>query len=503
MNNRTHDNTACERHAADAADDVNKHSTSIRHEAIAPSRAAVSRLLRWVAAAGAAALVACSSLPTVGPELAQPRGALRIEAANGKLLTARQSQAVIEKLKQAGKGTELLERHLALEEAVADAPLSVGNSARLLQDGPATYAAMLAAIRGARDHVNMETYILDDDAAGRSFADALIERQRAGVQVNLIHDGIGTLSTPKAFFTRLTDAGVKVLEFNPINPLDAKTGWNPNQRDHRKILIVDGATGFLGGINISGVYSGGSAHHRTDQTPDGSGLPPLPWRDTDLQLQGPVVAELQKLFIGTWQRQKGEPLAPRDYFPTPTAKGNSVVRAIGSDPDEPFSLIYATFISAINSAESEVLLTNAYFVPDPQLTTSLIAAAQRGVDVKVIVPSTSDSWLVFRAGRSHYEELLRGGVKLYERREVLLHAKTAIIDGVWSTVGSANLDWRSFLHNQEVNAVILGVDFGARMREAFEKDLAASEPITLERWHQRPAAVRMKEMIGRMWEYWL
>ena len=163
-----------------------------------------------------------------------------------------------------------------------------------------------------------------------------------------------------------------------------------------------------------------------------------------------------------------------------------MVRAIGSNPEEPFSPIYVTLISALNSAESEILLTNAYFVPDPQLMKALTDAVARGVDVKLIVPSTTDSSLVFHAGRSHYEPLLRGGVKIYERRSALLHAKTAVIDGVWSTVGSTNLDWRSFLHNQELTAVILGSEFGVKMRAAFERDLADSDQITLEAWERRP-----------------
>jgi cardiolipin synthase len=180
-----------------------------------------------------------------------------------------------------------------------------------------------------------------------------------------------------------------------------------------------------------------------------------------------------------------------------------VVRAIGSTPDEPYSQIYVTLISAINSAETDILLTNAYFVPDPQLVKGLIAAVARGVAVKLIVPSVTDSSLVFHAGRSHYDELLRGGVKLYERRTALLHAKTALIDGVWATVGSTNLDWRSFLHNQELTAVVLGPEFGGKMREAFERDLAASTEITLEAWERRPAGTRVKEWFSRLWEYWL
>jgi cardiolipin synthase A/B len=322
--------------------------------------------------------------------------------------------------------------------------------------------------------------------------------------VNFIYDSVGAIQAPKTFFKRLTDAGINVLEFNPVNPLTAKKGWNVNQRDHRKLLIVDGQTAFLGGINISGVYSGGSFAERsrksTKEQSGGVAEESAPWRDTHLQVEGPVVSEFQKLFLATWEKQKGKALAPRNYFPKLGNKGKEVVRAIGSSPDEPYTLMYATLISAISSAETAVYLTNAYFVPDPQLLSVLKAAAQRGVDVKLILPSYTDFWLVFHAGRSYYDELLQAGVKIYERRGNLLHAKTALIDGVWSTVGSTNLDWRSFLHNDEVNAVILGQDFGAQMQAMFEKDLASSNPITLEQWNQRSIGMRLKEMAGRLWQ---
>jgi cardiolipin synthase len=362
---------------------------------------------------------------------------------------------------------------------------------------------MLAAIEAARDHINMETYILEDDETGHRFADALIAKQRAGVQVNLIHDSVGTIGTKKEFFKRLTDAGIKVLAFNPVNPLEAKAGWDVNQRDHRKLLIADGRIAFLGGINISSVYSGGSSSGAGSR---GAGQK-QPWRDTDLQVEGPVVAEFQKLFIETWQKQqekqKGEALAKRQYFPALQRQGEDVVHAIGSSPDDPFSVIYATLISAIDNAEREVLLTNAYFVPDPQLIASLKAAVARGVDVRLVLPGSSDAPLVFHAGRSYYDELLSAGVKIYERRHALLHAKTALIDGVWSTVGSTNLDWRSFLHNQELNAVVLGEGFGAQLRVAFERDLANSEQITLDKWRWRSVATRAKEAFARVWQYWL
>jgi cardiolipin synthase len=455
---------------------------------------------RCVASIAMLLVAGCSSLPVIVPDMARPNGPVRIEAADGHMMSAAQSQALLAKLKTRGIETDILARHLALEEALAGNPLTAGNAVTLLENGPATYKAMFAAIDAARDHINMETYILEDDEVGRRFADALIAKQRQGVQVNLIHDGVGTFGTPKAFFTRLQEAGIKVLEFNPVNPLTAKAGWDVNQRDHRKILVVDGRTAFLGGINISSVYSGGSASRGSTPPTDAK---KRPWRDTDLQITGPVVADLQKMFLGTWEKQKGDPLPARDYFPTVDARGREVVRAIPGDPDQAFSQIYGTFISAINAAESQILLTNAYFVPDPQLMDALIAAVARGVDVKMILPSATDSWLVFHAGRAHYQKLLEGGVKLYEREEVLLHAKTALIDGVWSTVGSTNLDWRSFLHNQEVNVVVLGPEFGERMRAAFERDLAASHEITLEAWKRRPVDVRLKELFGRMWEYWL
>jgi cardiolipin synthase len=450
-----------------------------------------------------ACLTACSSLPKIVPDLARrPGPPVQLEGVRGPL-SAAQSRAILKRLEKNAQDTGIFERHLAVEESIVGSPLTTGNDVQLLQDGPATYQAMFAAIDAAADHINMETYILDDDEVGQRFAQALIAKQQQGVQVNLMHDSVGTLDTPAAFFQQLTDSGVHVLEFNPINPLQTRKEWTLNQRDHRKLLIVDGSTAFLGGINISSVYSGGSFSKRlrlkAESGPDGR----LAWRDTDLQLRGPVVAEFQKLFIAAWESQQGAPLAEKNYFPPPRIAGRQVVRAIGSSPEEPFSLIYATLLSAISSAETSVQLTNAYFVPDPQLLDALEAAARRGVDVKLILPSRTDSWLVFHAGRGYYERLLRAGVKIFERRGVILHSKTALIDGIWATVGSTNLDWRSFLHNHELNAVVLGSEFGKQVQTMFARDLAESDEITLEQWRQRGLNLRLKEWFARVWEYWL
>ncbi len=190
-----------------------------------------------------------------------------------------------------------------------------------------------------------------------------------------------------------------------------------------------------------------------------------------------MVGEFQKLFIQTWDKQHGKPLAQKDYFPVVAPQGKEIVRAIGSTPDDPYSLIYVPLISAITNAGKHVYITTAYFVPDPQLLKALLDAAGRGVDVRLILPSHSDSTSAFYAGRSHYSKLLEGGVKVYERRGALLHVKTAIVDGVWSCVGSSNLDWRSALDNDEIDAVILGREFAQQLQAAYAGDIAASDAI--------------------------
>ncbi|MGE5525021.1 MAG: phospholipase D-like domain-containing protein, partial [Rhodospirillaceae bacterium] len=196
-------------------------------------------------------------------------------------------------------------------------------------------------------------------------------------------------------------------------------------------------------------------------------------------------------------------LPQRNWYPTMKPPGDQLVRIVDSGPDDELPAIYAAYISAIRYAQKTVHVTMAYFVPDRQTLDVLREAAARGVEVTLVLPSYTDFWAVFHAGRSHYDALLEAGVNIYERQDALLHAKTAVIDGVWSTVGSSNLDWRSFLHNTEVNAIILGPRFGEQMEGMFRRDLAASKRITLEAWRQRPLSVRMKEWAARLWQYWL
>ncbi len=452
---------------------------------------------RHLSVVGACLLAAagCATLPDTNALIERHAGqTARFEDARGALSRVK-SAAILAELKRKSGDIDILEKQIALEQAIVGSPLTVGNKVTLLQDGPATYAAMFAAIRNARDHINLESYIIEDDEIGRQFADLLLEQQGRGVQVNVIYDSFGAISTPKAYFDRLREGGIEVLEFNPVNPLTAPKPWLLNNRDHRKLHVVDGRTAFLGGINISSVYSSGSVASRAGKQAGSQ----VAWRDTDLQVEGPAVAEFQKLFMDTWEKQRGKPLAPKTYFPVLQPQGKEIVRAIGSTPDDPYSLIYLTLISAIGNAEKQVYLTHAYFVPDPQLLAALVDAAGRGVDVRIILPSHTDSESTFHVGRSHYSTLLTAGVKIYERRGELLHSKTALIDGVWSCVGSSNLDWRSFLDNHEINAVVLGREFGGQMETMFAADLAASDAIDLASWERRPLKFRLKEMMARLW----
>ena len=229
----------------------------------------------------------------------------------------------------------------------------------------------------------------------------------------------------------------------------------------------------------------------------------MPWRDTDVQIEGPAVAEFQKLFLDTWEKQKGAKLSERNYFPDLKEEGNALVGVVGSTPGEANRITFIMYVSAITFAENSLHMTNAYFVPDHQTVDALTDAAKRGVDVKIILPGTTDSSLAQYAGQYYYSELLKSGVKLYRRHNVLLHAKTLVIDGVWSTVGSTNMDFWSFSSNDEVNAVILSREFATEMEKMFAADLAESDQIRWEEWKKRPLLSKIREQLAHLLSRWL
>jgi len=445
----------------------------------------------------------CAPLPNVSEiiqdaPVTQPSP--QILSAKG-LLSPKQSKALMERLQRSVDPTDMLQRYIAVIESVSESPLTKGNKVTLLVDGPDTYAAMFKAIRNARDHINLETFIMEDiienDETGLKLADLLLQKQAEGVQVNLLYDSAGSYRTPASSFQRLRDGGIGVTEFNPINPLKSRGKWRLAKSDHRKILIVDGKVAITGGVNISLVYSSGLSGRGEHDKPQ------IPWRDTDVQIEGPAVAEFQKLFLETWQRQEGAKLSQRNYYPDFQKEGNTLVGVVASSPGENNRITFILYVSAITFSERSLHMTNSYFVPDRQTVDALKDAAKRGVDVKIILPGTSDLSLTQYAGEYFYSELISSGVELYRRQNVLLHAKTLVIDGIWSTVGSTNMDFWSFSTNDEVNAIFLNREFAIEMEKMFARDLAESDQIRWEDWEKRPLLSRLREQLAHLFSRWL
>ena len=467
-------------------------------------RLAPACLVLALAVAGCAADPVAPRLPAAvtqadPPPVAAVARAVDLVSHRGRLPAAERAR-LLERVAAQGDA-DLVRRHLAVMSAFGDVDLHPGNQARLLVDGPATFAAMFAAIERARHSVLLESYIVEDAALAQRLA-ALLARKRAeGVEVALIYDAVGSIGTGREFFDGLRADGARVCEFNPLNPAKARGRLSRiTHRDHRKIVVVDRETGFTGGINISSVYSSGSFGSRGAARDPDSG-----WRDTQVELHGPAAAALEDLLRATWSRQRcpGELRPPpQRALPVAAPAGPHLVRIVPSGPDEPYSRLYTLLLAAIDAAERSVHLTMAYFAPSAEMIDALTDAARRGVDVQLVLPSRSDFRPVLYAGRSHYARLLEAGVAIHELQDAVLHAKTAVIDGVVSSVGSSNLDWRSLVANDEVDAVVVGADFGDAMEAMFRRDVAASEPVTLQAWRSRPLWQRAAEGLARAFERW-
>lgn len=389
-----------------------------------------------------------------------------------------------------------LAQWMQIEQEITGFPLVAGNRVQLLLDGPMTFNAMFASMRQATHHIHIETFIIADDQVGQEFAQILIERHRAGVQVRLIVDAIGALEADKAYLERMRRAGIQISVFHPLDDLRI---WRINTRHHRKLLIVDGRIAFLGGINISGVYASSSFSEpeRIRNSKEG-------WRDTDVKVEGPVVADIQELFVTFWARLHDHvPLSGPCYFPNLPEKGRALARVANSLADNPRDEIYRLYINAFRFARKTIWITQGYFSPDDTFLDAIRAAARRGVDVRLLLPGVTDSWLTISSSRAHYESLMKAGVRIFEREDVLQHAKTAVIDGIWSVVGSTNLDRRSFMHDNESNLVIWGRAFGSKMQVLFLYDQADNREISLSLWRKRPLYRHFLEAFASLFDYWL
>jgi cardiolipin synthase len=375
-------------------------------------------------------------------------------------------------------GGGVLEPAMALADRISESPATSGNRVDLLLDGEPTFAALEAAIRAARHHVHLEYYIFAGDRTGARFRDLLADRAREGVQVRLLYDHAGSFSLPRDFLAPLAAAGGQVGVFLPVNLLARR--FNPSLRNHRKIVVVDGTVGFTGGINIGDEYLAGSRRARL-------------WRDTHARIEGPAVHRLQEVFAEDWHFATGENLVSRRFFPEQARAGDLVVQVLASGPDERWEVIHRILFTAIANAERSVLLTTPYLAPDQAMLVALETAALRGVDVKLLLPRRSDHRLLDYTARSFFTELLESGVRLFEYGPGIMHAKTAVIDRVWSTVGSANMDARSFRLNFEANLVIYGVEFARRLDEVIGKDLEVAREVHLEHFRRRSYRQRLIE----------
>ncbi len=468
----------------------------------------------------------------------------------------REANRLLTRLASRAPDANAFDRHLVVEQAVAGTPLYTGNRVTILRDGTETFGAIFTALHRAQHYLYLEYFIFQDVTFNNErLSDLLIERHQHGVSIDIIYDSIGSFQTPSSFFQRLSDAGIQLQQFNPIDPFSAH--FAINERDHRKILVADGETAIVGGVNLSTDYehtpSGGSAGpsgsagtrgtrkitadaestpspgpvepSAAGTTPGASSSTPaaaassnastaaapapadnpddpstMVWHDTDLEIDGPAVVELKNLFGQHWRQQGGKPEALIQGDDPPSAQGDQVVRVIGSRGGQLMPRYYATLLSAIRSATLRIWITAAYFVPTYQERQALARAARRGVDVRLLLPARSDSKPALAVQQSNYGPMLAAGVKIYERDDGMLHSKTSVMDGVWSVIGSSNFDHRSVLFNDEVDAVVIGVNTGAALERDFLEDLKHAHQVDFATWRERPFREKMREQFWRLWQ---
>jgi cardiolipin synthase len=459
--------------------------------------------LRCLILCGAAMLAGCKVLPEYqfARYLPLSRSGTPVDLVGPDGVVSRAASVRTSRKLAASGDTDLLDYHLAAMQAIGAPPLLTGNGVDLLIDGPRTYQAMFAAIAEARHFVLVESFIFEEAVEGDRHLSTLLEQAKArGVQVYVIYDAVGSLTTSAEFLDSLRLAGIPLCSFNPLNPLDDRFA-GLNQRDHRKIVVVDGEQAFAGGVNFSHAYRIASKQARRGGFSRQEALDEG-WRDTHIGLRGTAAKELEKLFRDTWTRAKCSGELP-PFSPQVERGGDTLVQIVPSTPEDTTNVIYVTLLSVISYAQKSIDITMAYFVPDAALENALRDAAGRGVQVRMILPSYSDFSGVFYAGRAHYDELLEGGVQIYELESAFLHSKSIVVDGIWSSIGSTNFDWRSFVHNDEISVCVIDQGFAQQMNQAFANDLTDSRQVTLAAWKKRGLGERFKELMWLPIQYWL
>jgi cardiolipin synthase A/B len=370
-------------------------------------------------------------------------------------------------------------------EAHTQAPVIAGNHVDILLNGDGTFPAMLRDIRGARYTITFAQYLYEDGPIAHELAATFADRCRAGVQGNILLDSHGT-NTPPEIPQTMKEAGCHVEYFRRVEAPQVVFPWKLmkyNYRNHRRILVIDGRIGFTGGYGISEAWSG-------------DGRDQDHWRETNARIEGPLVNNLQAAFAESWLEATGILLGGERYFPRLEPRGKVSAQIVKSSPAGGSFQNFMLFLISITAAKKSILITNPYFIPDDQTIEALLQAVRRGVRVVVLVPGKIDHKITYRASRSNYGRMLLGGIKIYEYTAALMHAKTMVIDGVWATIGSTNLDNRSLALNEELNLTVYDRGLGRRLEQIFQEDLKYSRQITYEEWRSRGMGERLAEVFA-------
>ncbi|MTI46426.1 cardiolipin synthase [Sporosalibacterium faouarense] len=379
------------------------------------------------------------------------------------------------------KGSKVKSRLINLLLKNSDSPFTINNKVEILTDGVATFSAIIDELEQATHHIHLEYFIIRNDEIGNKIKDILIKKANAGIEVRLIYDSVGCWKIGKKYINEMKLAGIKVFAFSPtaIPVLSREL----NYRNHRKIIVIDGKVGFLGGLNIGDEYLGHD--------------PKLGyWRDTHMKIKGEGVYSLQNIFLKDWEFVSGEYVSSEIYYPKLKYYGEELLQLTSSGPDSDWKSIMQAYFTMISNAENRIWIETPYLVPGESITTALMAAALSGVDVRVIIPNKPDHLLVYWASRGNVEDLLRAGVKVYTYEKGFIHSKVLLVDGSAATVGSANLDIRSLEINFEVNSFIYDEDVINRLEDDFKNDLKHSNEILLEEFSKRSIFEKFKESLG-------
>ncbi|GAB2772862.1 cardiolipin synthase [Salinimicrobium soli] len=363
-------------------------------------------------------------------------------------------------------------------------PVTVNNKVKILWNGNNKFKSLFEDLKKAEDHIHLEYYIFNSDEIGTQLIDILCDKSREGVSVKVSYDYLGSEMSNKGL-KKMKEAGVEVCSFQPVwfKNLHRKV----NYRNHRKIVVIDGKVGYVGGINICDFYL-----NKEDSD--------FFWRDTHSRIEGEAVKALQTQFLYTWNFLTEEEIEVKDeYYPEVEIDANVAVQIAASGPDTDYPNIMEAVLMAINTADKYIYITTPYFIPNEEILTALCTASRSGVEVKIIIPRKGDSWVARHATNSFVEQVLESGVEIFHYEKGMVHAKTMVIDDCFATVGTCNMDHRSFLLNFEINALIYDEGIAAEMLKQYLADLEECSPNSLEQWRHRSPFRKIKESFWRLW----